>query len=85
MIPLYGNSSLPAHDSPHFQMAPESMGKDWEFGTEMVSATGFFCAPALRRSRSRTDDEETVNVRRFLSNPGAAGCVEVARGGRFFR
>jgi hypothetical protein len=30
-------------------------------------------------------DEETVNLRRFLSNPGAAGCVEVARGGRFFR
>ena len=29
-------------------------------------------------------DEETVNLRRFLSNPGAAGCVEVARGGRFF-
>ena len=29
--------------------------------------------------------EETANLRRFLSNPGAAGCVEVARGGRFFR
>ena len=30
-------------------------------------------------------DEETVNLRRFLSNPGAAGCEIVARGGRFFR
>jgi len=30
-------------------------------------------------------DEQTVNLRRFFSNPGAAGCVDVARGGRFFR
>jgi hypothetical protein len=30
-------------------------------------------------------DKETVNLRRFLSNPGAAGCEIVARGGRFVR
>jgi hypothetical protein len=28
---------------------------------------------------------EANNFRRMLANPSAAGCVEVARGGRFFR
>ena len=44
-----------------------------------------FVCPSPPTFNNAFADEETVNLRRFLSNPGAAGCVEVARGGRFFR
>ena len=42
-----------------------------------------FVRPSPPTFNTAFADEETVNLRRFLSNPGAAGCVEVARA--FFR
>jgi len=44
-----------------------------------------FVRPSPPPFNTEFADEQTVNLRRFLSNPGAAGCVEVARGGRFVR
>ena len=44
-----------------------------------------FVRPSPPTFNNAFADEETVNLRRFLSNPGAAGCVEVARGKRFVR
>jgi hypothetical protein len=44
-----------------------------------------FVRPSSPPFNNAFADEETVNLRRFLSNPGAAGCIEVARGGRFVR
>ena len=44
-----------------------------------------FVRPSPPTFNNAFANEETVNLRRFLSNPGAAGCVEVARGGRFVR